>query len=69
MGKEMKEWIIVRSQEELGALVPLLLKLSCWFEVTPLPCDLYEVKTKMEGHFRRMGIAAERVKRTRQRSE
>ena len=46
---------------DASVVVGLLLESSCWFEVTPLPDDQYEIATKAEGHLRRAGVSADRI--------
>jgi len=35
-----------------------LIARSCWFQVLPLPFDVYEVTTKAEGHLKAVVIPA-----------
>lgn len=46
---------------DAAAIVGILLDASCWFEVTPLPDDHYEIATKPEGHLLRAGVSTDRI--------
>lgn len=43
------ESITVKGWKRTAAIVSDLVESSCWFEVTPLPFDKWEVTTKAEG--------------------
>lgn len=38
--------LIVRTEAEMQAVVLHITKLSCWFEVTPMPDDEYVITVK-----------------------
>ena len=58
MTSELKtEQVIVEGVEDAGIIASVLLDRSAWFEVTPLPHGLYEVRFKA-GEQHKNAIAA-----------
>lgn len=59
------EHFIAQHLEDARVVIGNLIELSCWFEVTPLPFDKYEIVTKAEGHLACAGVSADRIETVR----
>lgn len=58
----MKEQFLTNQQEDIRVIIGNLIEASCWFEVEPWPDGQYLITTKAEGHLRRAGVSADRIK-------
>ena len=50
---EKYDKVIIDGKEDVEIAMIILTDLSCWFEVTPMPESMWEVKFKNEPHIRK----------------